>query len=146
VQWCLDRDQSVPAEPSWWLDSLEVGEVEFTDRLQGIGGCAFVQAGRHCLEPSDALTLHRCQFGDGITPALDAAASVGWGADAGGGLTRGLSSSVMDARSYTDESLRLMAEGTFRSVRDFFVHRLLAKIINLEFLRAQGLRQWFDAS
>jgi hypothetical protein len=70
----LDRDQSVPAEASWWLDSLEFGEVEFTDRLQRVGGGAFVQAGRQSLEPSDALILHRRQFGDGIPPALDAAA------------------------------------------------------------------------
>ncbi len=50
------------------------------------------------------------------------------------------------ALSYTDESLRLMAEGAFRAVRDFFAHRLPAKMINTELLHAPALRQWFDAS
>ena len=52
-----------------------------------LGGSASSQA-------MDALGLHRCQFGDGITPALDAAASVGWVSDARDGLVSGLGSSV----------------------------------------------------
>ena len=71
--------QSVPAEPSWWLEGLEVREVEVADFLQRLGGGAIAQVGRQCFQPSDALSLHRGQFGDGVAPALDAAASVGAG-------------------------------------------------------------------
>ena len=44
---------------------------------------------------------------------------------------------------YTDEALRLMAEGAFRSVRDFFHHRVPNKIINTELLATPVLRRWF---
>jgi hypothetical protein len=40
------------------------------------------------------LGLHRCQLGDSITPALDAAASVGWVSDVRDGLVSGLGGSV----------------------------------------------------
>ena len=88
------RRRSIPAEASWWLDGLDFGEVEFADGLQGLGGGAFVQVGRQCFQPGDALGLHCCQFGDGITPALDAAAAVGWVSVARDGLVSGLGSSV----------------------------------------------------
>ena len=58
------RRRSVPSEASWWLDRLDFGEVEFADGLQGLGGGAFVQVGRQCVQPGDALGLHRCQLGD----------------------------------------------------------------------------------
>jgi D-3-phosphoglycerate dehydrogenase len=46
---------------------------------------------------------------------------------------------------YTDEALRLMAEGAFRAVRDFFHHRVPNKIINTELLATPALRKWFAA-
>jgi len=49
------------------------------------------------------------------------------------------------ALSYTDESLRLMAEGAFRAVRDFFNREVPAKVINSELLTTPALRQWFGA-
>ena len=46
---------------------------------------------------------------------------------------------------YTDESLRLMAEGAFRAVRDFFNRRLPTKIVNTEVLFMPELKKWFAA-
>jgi hypothetical protein len=40
------------------------------------------------------LSLRRRQFSNGITPALDTAALVGWAADLGDGLASGLGSSA----------------------------------------------------
>jgi hypothetical protein len=91
---CCTGGRPVPAEASWWFDCQEFGEVEVADRQQRFGGGAFMQVGWQCLQPGDALGLHRRQFGDGITPALDAAASVGWGADVDGGPARGLGGSM----------------------------------------------------
>ncbi len=54
----FDRHRSVPAEPSWRVDCLEVGEIEFTDRLQRLGGGAFMQAGRQCFQPGGIPECH----------------------------------------------------------------------------------------
>lgn len=47
--------------------------------------------------------------------------------------------------AYTDEALRLMAEGAFRAVRDFFNRKVPTKVINTELLATPALRQWFGA-
>ncbi len=47
--------------------------------------------------------------------------------------------------AYTDESLRLMAEGAFRSVADFFNRRQPNKIVNTELLATPALAGWFAA-
>jgi len=48
--------------------------------------------------------------------------------------------------AYTDESLRLMAEGAFRAVQDFFNRRRPGKIINTELLATPALEKWFTAT
>jgi hypothetical protein len=81
------------------------------------------------------LSLHRCQFGDGITPALDAAASVGWGADAGGGLTGGLSSSVTGLTfgiGHRPVADRLARHAPLRSVTSRYPVDALAQLLFLK--------------
>jgi D-3-phosphoglycerate dehydrogenase len=50
------------------------------------------------------------------------------------------------ALSYTDESLRLMAEGAFCAVRDFFNRTVPTKVINTELLSTPAMRDWFGAA
>jgi D-3-phosphoglycerate dehydrogenase len=50
------------------------------------------------------------------------------------------------ALAYTDESLRLMAEGAFRAVGDFFNRRVPGKVVNAELLTTPELKQWFGAT
>lgn len=59
------------------MDCLEFGEVEIADGLQGIGDGAVVQFGRQGVQPGGILGLQCGQIGDGVAPALGAAATVG---------------------------------------------------------------------
>jgi len=47
------------------------------------------------------------------------------------------------AVSYTDEGLRRLAEGGFRSARDFFNRRVPFRVVNPELLATPALRSWF---
>ena len=49
--------RSVPAEPAGWVDRLEIGEIEVTDRLQRGGQCAVLQVGRQHLQPGGIMCL-----------------------------------------------------------------------------------------
>jgi len=50
------------------------------------------------------------------------------------------------ALSYTDESLRLMAEGAFRAVRDFFGRKVPSKMVNADLLTTPALQEWFGST
>jgi D-3-phosphoglycerate dehydrogenase len=47
------------------------------------------------------------------------------------------------AVSYTDEGLRRLAEGGFKSARDFFNRRVPFRVVNPELLETPSLRRWF---
>ncbi len=47
------------------------------------------------------------------------------------------------AVTYTDEALRLLAEGGFKAARDFFNRRIPFRVVNPELLETPDLRRWF---
>ena len=73
----LRHPGSIPTEPSWWVESLEFGEVEFADGLQRLGCRAVLQTGRQRRQPGGILILQHAQLGDSVTPSLGPAAMVG---------------------------------------------------------------------
>ncbi len=47
------------------------------------------------------------------------------------------------AVTYTDEALRLLAEGGFKAARDFFNRQVPFRVVNPELLETPDLRSWF---
>ena len=75
--WSSSGIVSIAAEAAWWHDGDQFVEVEIDDRLQCFAGSALLKVFGQRLEPSRVLALQGDEFGDGIAPALGAAASVG---------------------------------------------------------------------
>ena len=67
----------IAPEASRWHNGDQFVEVEIDDRLQCVDGSALLKVFGQSLEPLRVLTLQDDEFGDGIAPALGAAASVG---------------------------------------------------------------------
>src|ERR1700740_2053306 len=84
----------IAPEAARWQDGDQFVEVEIDDRLQCLAGSALLEVFGQSLEPLRVLALQDVEFGDGIAPALSAAASVGrWpgmGYPAGGGPRGGV--------------------------------------------------------
>ena len=67
----------IAPEAARWQDGDQFVEVEIDDRLQCLAGSALLKVFGQSLEPLRVLALQDDEFGDGIAPALGAAASVG---------------------------------------------------------------------
>jgi hypothetical protein len=61
----------------WRHDRCEVGEIEIDDRLEGDVGRGVAEAVGQDIMPGGVVGLQREQLGDGVAPALRAAAPVG---------------------------------------------------------------------
>src|SRR5215467_14206323 len=66
----------IAPEAARWHDGDQFVEVEIDDRLQCLAGSALLKVFRQSLEPLRVLALQDDEFGDGIAPALSAAAPV----------------------------------------------------------------------
>src|SRR5246127_5393429 len=67
----------IAPEAARWHDGDQFVEVEIGDRLQSLTGSALLKVFGQSLEPLRVLALQDDEFGDGIAPALRAAASAG---------------------------------------------------------------------
>jgi len=67
----------IAPEAARWHDGDQFVEIEIDDRLQCLAGSALLKVFGQRLEPLRVLALKDDEFGDGIAPALSAAASVG---------------------------------------------------------------------
>jgi hypothetical protein len=84
---------SIASEAVRRLDSDEFVEVEIENGLQCLTGGSVAQRLGQCFEPLRVLVLQGDEFGDGIVPALMAAAAVGGSAvadDRGAGVARAI--------------------------------------------------------
>src|ERR1700756_4832749 len=67
----------IAPEAARWHDGDQFVEVEIDDRLQSLTGSALLKVFGQSLEPLRVLALQDDEFGNGIAPALGAAAAVG---------------------------------------------------------------------
>lgn len=70
--------RSVSAKAAWWLDNLQVAEIEVADCLECLGCCAVLLVLRQSFEPSHILSLQCCKLNDGVMPASGTAAMISW--------------------------------------------------------------------
>ena len=75
--WSSSGIALIAPEAARWHDGDQFVEVETHDRLQSLAGSALLKVFGQSLEPLRVLALQDDEFGDGIAPALSAAASVG---------------------------------------------------------------------
>jgi len=73
---------SITAAPPRRLDRLEVGDIEFDNRTQGLTGSAVLLIIGQRLPPVAILGLQLDESSDGVIPPLDPAAPVGCAASA----------------------------------------------------------------
>ena len=67
----------IAPKAAWRHDGDHFVEVEIDDRLQCLAGSTLLKVFGQSFEPLRVLALQDDEFGDGIAPALSAAASVG---------------------------------------------------------------------